>query len=41
MSSLELRKIEEANAYFAREHFRAISCENVIYDEVDSYDRLW
>ncbi|KGP76140.1 restriction endonuclease subunit R [Desulfosporosinus sp. Tol-M] len=38
---LELRKIEEAKAHCAREHFRAISGENVRYDVVDSYDRLW
>ena len=38
---LELRKIEEAKAHCAREHFRAISGENVLYDVVDSYDRLW
>jgi len=41
MSSMELRKIEEAKAHCAREHFRAISGDNVIYDVVDSYDRLW
>ena len=41
MSSLELRKIEEAKAHCARKHFRAISGENVKYDVVDSYDRLW
>jgi len=41
ISSMELRKIEEAKAHCAREHFRAISGENVIYDVVDSYDRLW
>lgn len=41
MSSMSLRKIEEAKAHCAREHFRAISGENVIYDVVDSYDRLW
>ena len=28
MSSMELRKIEEAKAHCAREHFRAISGEN-------------
>jgi type III restriction enzyme len=38
---LELRKIEEAKAHCAREHFRAISGENVMYDVVDSYERLW
>jgi type III restriction enzyme len=41
MSSLELRRIEEAKAHCAREHFRAISGDNVVYDIVDSYDRLW
>jgi type III restriction enzyme len=41
MSSMELRKIEEAKAHCAREHFRAISGDNVVYDVVDSYDRLW
>jgi type III restriction enzyme len=41
MSSMELRKIEEAKAHCAREHFRAISGEDVIYDVVDSYERLW
>jgi len=41
MSSMELRKIEEAKAHCAREHFRAISGKNVVYDVVDSYDRLW
>lgn len=41
MSSLELRKIEEAKAHCAREHFSAISGENVKYDVIDSYDRLW
>ncbi|MCL1999670.1 MAG: DEAD/DEAH box helicase family protein [Turicibacter sp.] len=41
ISSMELRKIEEAKAHCAREHFRAISGESVKYDVVDSYDRLW
>ncbi|MGB4586676.1 MAG: DEAD/DEAH box helicase family protein, partial [Rectinemataceae bacterium] len=41
MSTLELRKIEETKAHCAREHFRAISGENVKYDIVDSYDKLW
>lgn len=41
MSSLELRSIEEAKAHCAREHFRAISGGSVVYDVVDSYDRLW
>jgi len=41
MSTMELRGIENAKAHCAREHFRAISGENVKYDVVDSYDRLW
>ena len=41
MSSLELREIEKAKAHCAREHFRAISGENVKYDVVSSYDELW
>ena len=41
MSSMELREIEKAKAHCAREHFRAISGDNIIYDVVDSYDKLW
>ena len=41
MSSLELREIEAAKAHCAREHFRAISGDSVVYDVVDSYERLW
>jgi type III restriction enzyme len=41
MSSMELRKIEEAKAHCAREHFRAISGDKVVYDVVDSYEELW
>lgn len=41
MSSMELREIEKAKAHCAREHFRAISGENVKYEVVDSYARLW
>ena len=41
MSSLELREIEKAKAHCAREHFRAISGENIKYDVVSSYDKLW
>jgi type III restriction enzyme len=37
---LELRGIEEAKIHCAREHFKAISGENVIYDVVDSYQAL-
>ncbi len=41
MSSMELREIEKAKAHCAREHFRAISGENVKYDVVSSYEKLW
>lgn len=41
MSTLQLRSIEEAKAHCARAHFRAISGEQVKYDVVDSYDKLW
>ena len=41
MSSLELREIEKAKAHCARKHFHAISGDNVKYDIVDSYDKLW
>jgi len=37
----ELRQVEDAKAHCAREHFRAISGQNVKYDIVDSYERLW
>lgn len=41
MSSMELREIEKAKAHCAREHFRAISGENIKYDVVSSYEKLW
>ncbi len=41
MSSMELREIEKAKAHCAREHFLAISGENIKYDVVSSYDKLW
>ena len=41
MSSMELRKIEDAKTHCARVHFRAISGENVKYDVIDSYEALW
>ena len=40
MSSLQLRLVEEAKIHCAREHFKAISDENVVYDVVDSYTAL-
>jgi len=40
MSSMQLRLIEESKIHCAREHFKAISNENVVYDVVDSYTSL-
>ncbi len=40
MSSMQLRLIEESKIHCAREHFRAISGDRVIYDVVDSYQSL-
>jgi type III restriction enzyme len=40
MSTMQLRLVEEAKIHCAREHFRAISTGNVIYDVVDSYSSL-
>ena len=40
MNSLQLRLIEEAKIHCAREHFKAISNGDVVYDVVDSYQSL-
>lgn len=40
INSMQLRLIEESKIHCAREHFKAISGENVIYDVVDSYESL-
>ena len=40
MSSMQLRLIEESKIHCAREHFKAISNGNVVYDVVDSYASL-
>jgi type III restriction enzyme len=40
MDTMELRGIEDAKIHCAREHFKAISGDNVIYDVVDSYQAL-
>ncbi len=40
MSSMQLRLIEQSKIHCAREHFRAISNGNVVYDVVDSYKKL-
>ena len=40
MNSMQLRLIEESKIHCAREHFKAISGGNVVYDVVDSYTSL-
>lgn len=40
MSSMQLRLIEASKIHCAREHFKAISHGNVVYDVVDSYKSL-
>lgn len=40
MLSMQLRLIEESKIHCAREHFKAISNGNVVYDVVDSYKSL-
>ena len=40
MDSMQLRLIEESKIHCAKEHFKAISNSNVIYDAVDSYKSL-
>ena len=40
MDTFELRGVEDAKIHCAKEHFKAISGENVIYDVVDSYQAL-
>lgn len=40
MSSMQLRLIEESKIHCAKEHFKAISSGNVVYDVVDSYTSL-
>lgn len=40
MSSMQLRLIEESKIHCARENFKAISSDKVVYDVVDSYKSL-
>lgn len=40
MNSMQLRLIEESKIHCAREHFKAISGDNVVYNVVDSYTSL-
>lgn len=41
MSTMQLTDIEKAKAHCACEHFRAIGGENVKYDVISSYEKLW
>ena len=40
MQSMQLRLIEQSKIHCAREHFKAISSDGVVYDVVDSYKSL-
>ena len=40
MNSMQLRLIEESKIHCAREHFKAISGDRVVYDVVDGYKSL-
>ena len=40
MSSMQLKLMEDSKIHCAREHFKAISSENIKYDVVDSYEAL-
>ena len=40
LRSIELRDIEKAKIHCAREHFKAISSGNVVYDFINSYQAL-
>ena len=40
MNSMQLRRVEESKIHCAKEHFKAISNDSVVYDVVDSYKSL-
>ena len=40
MNTMQLRLIEEAKIHCAREHFKAISSDQVMYEVVDNYESL-
>lgn len=40
MRSMQLRMVEKAKIHYARECFRAIGNENVVYNVMDSYESL-
>ena len=37
---MQLREIESGKIHCAKEHFKAISSDKVIYDVIDSYQSL-
>lgn len=41
MSSMQLREIESGKIHCAKEHFKAICSGDVVYDVVDSFQKLW
>nr|WP_107687087.1 hypothetical protein [Campylobacter concisus] len=40
MNSMQLRQVEKSKIHCAKEHFKAISSDSVVYDVVDSYKSL-
>lgn len=40
MDSMQLRLVEESKIHCAREHMKAVSNGDVVYDVVDSYESL-
>ena len=40
MNSMQLRLIEESKIHCAKEHFKAVSNGEVVYDVIDSYKSL-
>jgi type III restriction enzyme len=40
MDTMDIRGVEDAKIHCAKEHFKAISGDNVVYDVVDSYQAL-
>lgn len=40
MNSMQLRMIEESKIHCAREYFKAISGDKVVYDVIDGYQSL-
>lgn len=41
MSSMHLRLIEKLMIHCAGEHFKVISGDNVVYDDLDGYMTCW